>query len=303
MKIKKISTKTPDNSKVLNQQSSSTTDTYSCNYVNNLIDIFYPVGSLYWTSQNVNPATLFGGTWQQITDTFILAAGSTYTNGDTGGEFTHTLTVNELPSHTHTFTGTAHSHGLNNHTHTIPAHAHGLNSHTHSVGAHSHGLNSHTHTYAKPNSPTGSTTLTVDQIPSHNHLEYIDWGGGSYPWSYTDGTMTTGNNATHESGTRRTTSTYYINTGNKGGGQGHTHTIGTTSTNTGAASGSTANSTAFNTGAASGNTANSAELTSGKASGNTTEATQGGTNSNTGGGQAFNITPKYLVRYCWERIA
>ncbi len=34
---------------------------------------------------NTNPGTLFGGTWTQIKDRFILAAGDVYHNGDTGG--------------------------------------------------------------------------------------------------------------------------------------------------------------------------------------------------------------------------
>jgi len=64
-------------------------------------DDIYPVGSIYISVNNVNPSTLFGGTWAQIKDKFLLAAGSAYSNGDTGGEATHTLTVNEMPSHSH----------------------------------------------------------------------------------------------------------------------------------------------------------------------------------------------------------
>lgn len=64
-------------------------------------DDVYPVGSIYLSVNNVNPSTLFGGTWEQIKDKFLLAAGNTYSNGDTGGEATHTLTVNEIPSHNH----------------------------------------------------------------------------------------------------------------------------------------------------------------------------------------------------------
>lgn len=52
---------------------------------------------------STSPATLFGGTWQRIQDTFLLAAGTTYSAGDTGGEATHTLTVDEIPSHTHPY--------------------------------------------------------------------------------------------------------------------------------------------------------------------------------------------------------
>lgn len=41
------------------------------------------------------------GTWEQVKDRFLLGAGDTYTAGATGGEAAHTLTVEELPAHTH----------------------------------------------------------------------------------------------------------------------------------------------------------------------------------------------------------
>ena len=63
----------------------------------------YPVGSIYMSINNTNPSTLFGGTWEQIKDTFLLSAGDTYTAGATGGEAEHTLTTNEMPSHSHNF--------------------------------------------------------------------------------------------------------------------------------------------------------------------------------------------------------
>lgn len=68
----------------------------------------YPIGSIYISVNSTNPSELFGGTWEQIQDTFLLASGTTYTNGSTGGEATHTLTTNEMPSHTHV--QNAHSH-------------------------------------------------------------------------------------------------------------------------------------------------------------------------------------------------
>lgn len=57
----------------------------------------YPIGSIYISANSTSPATLFGGTWVQIKDTFLLAAGNTYAAGDTGGEAEHTLTVDEMP--------------------------------------------------------------------------------------------------------------------------------------------------------------------------------------------------------------
>lgn len=72
----------------------------------------YPVGSIYISANSTNPGTLFAGTtWTQIKDRFLLAAGDTYANGATGGEATHTLTTNEMPSHTHTISSSgAHKH-------------------------------------------------------------------------------------------------------------------------------------------------------------------------------------------------
>ena len=68
----------------------------------------YPVGSIYISANETNPGTLFGGTWEQIKDRFLLACGDAYINGKTGGRANHkhstgnhTLTVEEMPSHAH----------------------------------------------------------------------------------------------------------------------------------------------------------------------------------------------------------
>ena len=66
------------------------------NFVN-LMDIIYPVGSIYQSMNATSPASTVGGTWTQL-KTFLY--GST-TSKQTGGEATHTLTVNEMPSHDH----------------------------------------------------------------------------------------------------------------------------------------------------------------------------------------------------------
>lgn len=68
----------------------------------NLLLDAHPVGSLYWSSNATDPTSLFGGSWERIKDKFILAAGDSYSRGSTGGEAVHTLSVSEMPSHTHT---------------------------------------------------------------------------------------------------------------------------------------------------------------------------------------------------------
>ena len=66
-----------------------------------ILDLVYPIGSIYMSVQNVSPATFIGGTWERLKDRFLLGAGDTYAAGNTGGEATHVLTIDEMPSHTH----------------------------------------------------------------------------------------------------------------------------------------------------------------------------------------------------------
>lgn len=99
--------------------------------ISNLWETIYPVGAVYISASAVSPATLFGGTWTQIQEKFLLSAGSTHGAGTTGGAFSKSinvsgtsnataLTTDQLPSHTHgipSLTGTAQSTG-SGHTHT-----------------------------------------------------------------------------------------------------------------------------------------------------------------------------------------
>ena len=100
--------------------------THTSNQVTDLINTIYPVGSIYMSVNSTNPSVLFGGTWEQIKDTFLLATGDTYANGSTGGEATHTLTENEMPSHTHI---------QDSHNHTQNAHNHTQNPHSYTIGS------------------------------------------------------------------------------------------------------------------------------------------------------------------------
>lgn len=78
-----------------------------------LLDIFYPVGSVYISTVNTNPGSFLGGTWIAISsENAVLRASTTY--GLTGSD-TCTLTTSQIPSHTHTGPS---------HTHTTPAHKH-----------------------------------------------------------------------------------------------------------------------------------------------------------------------------------
>lgn len=61
-----------------------------------ILDMVYPVGSIAF---GVKPNI---GTWQKIQGKFLLGSSSSYKVGATGGEATHKLTINEMPSHSHT---------------------------------------------------------------------------------------------------------------------------------------------------------------------------------------------------------
>lgn len=61
----------------------------------------YPIGSVYISTVSTSPAQLFGGSWEQLQNRFLLGAGSSYTAGEMGGSATHTLTVSEMPRHRH----------------------------------------------------------------------------------------------------------------------------------------------------------------------------------------------------------
>lgn len=84
-------------------------------YTNKLLNLIYPVGSIYMSVNNVSPASFLGGTWVALQDRFLIGAGQQYAVNSTGGSTTHTLTTAEMPSHNHTFSGNslaAHSHNF-----------------------------------------------------------------------------------------------------------------------------------------------------------------------------------------------
>lgn len=90
---------------------------YDSGNKSDLINLIYPVGSIYMSVNSTSPATLFGGTWVQIQDTFLLASGTTYTAGGTGGSNTATLQQTNLPH----LTGHLEWHGVANGTHVYAA--------------------------------------------------------------------------------------------------------------------------------------------------------------------------------------
>ena len=80
-------------------------------YVDAMINVLYPVGSYYETSDdNFDPNVVWGGTWVLDSQGRVTVSQDTSdtdfdTLGETGGEKTHQLTINEMPSHQHSAAG------------------------------------------------------------------------------------------------------------------------------------------------------------------------------------------------------
>lgn len=73
--------------------------THTASQITDFLNKVYPVGSIYLSTVSTSPATLFGGSWTQIQNRFLVAAGSTFGASSTGG------------SDAHTHTSAAHKHG------------------------------------------------------------------------------------------------------------------------------------------------------------------------------------------------
>lgn len=120
------------------------------NWIDNFLDTFYPVGSYYETSDtSFDPNITWGGTWVLETEGQVhVSAGANYTVGDTGGTTihthttgNHTLTVNEIPSHSHVIEYAQYNRGTGSATATALQYSGSAKS-TNSTGggqAHNHG--------------------------------------------------------------------------------------------------------------------------------------------------------------------
>lgn len=181
----------------------------------------YPVGEIRMSTDATDPSEIWPGTvWERIRDCVLMAAGASYAAGSTGGAASHTLTADELPSHSH-----------------------GLNSHTHSVGAHKHTVPEHGHTYTRPTVSSSGQVAGGITGGSHSHTALRhNLGGSTSGW----GEMSENGKAQWE-GSYIGSSTHTHDLPN------HTHTL-TGGSVANKAAFDTNNSTTFNSGAASGNT-------------------------------------------------
>lgn len=228
-----------------------------------VIDMVYPVGSLYWSSKDTDPSTLFGGTWVQIKDKFVLACGDTYkTVDETGGASSVTLSVSNMPSHSHSFTPSG------------------------KVSSHSHTINS-----GNTSSAGTETTAGIRHSGSTNGMSANSTGSFkvmNYATSVRKGVVTNVTGMLQDDASTNMSETgaiWGMNNMCVGGSQNyfgyHTISINVSHTHTLPSSyiyGNTESTTPTFTG-------------------------NDGTTSSNGSGSAFNILPPYVVKYCWERTA
>ncbi len=89
-------------------------------------DLVYPVGSIYMSVNDTNPATIFGGTWEKIEGRFLLGSGTTKDNDNEQRTYqkgqTHGYVNAKTIAHTHT--QLEHAHGQDEHNHGQKAHTH-----------------------------------------------------------------------------------------------------------------------------------------------------------------------------------
>ena len=252
--------------------------------VNDLLNRVYPVGSIYMSAVNVSPASFLGGTWQAIEQgRMLMAAGSSWQAGTTGGAAYHALTVQEMPAHDHSATETAaggHTHGAS--TGSAGAHAHSGS--TNNAGNHYH---------------TGTTNGAGDHAHTRGSMNITGalWNLGTAPQG-TNGAIYIGGAPTNPAWIDshvRTTSGTSINfdasrswTGSTSTNGGHSHSYSTSWAGEHAHSLSIASAGAHTHSvaiAAAG--AHTHAITIGK----------------TGSGAAFSILPPYIAVYMWRRTA
>ena len=109
--------------------------------IKTLIDLFYPVGSIYTSMNSTDPKYIFGGEWTQIVDKFLYCSNS---SEQVGGS--KQITIENLPAHGHNVSANTSSDGA----------------HTHSISANTSAAGSHSHTYSGNTSSSGNHSHTFD---------------------------------------------------------------------------------------------------------------------------------------------
>lgn len=148
-------------------------------------DRLYPVGSIYCSVSSDNPSTIYGGTWVQIKGRFLFGVGANDANSNTSWG-------------------------------SLSASAYNVGSPDVKGGRYAHN-----HSQA---STTGSHTLTISEIPSHNHTQRFEVNGYS-GWTYTNQYYAFSGYVNPKSNPHSAL-VDVVGTKNSGGGGSHNHSLG-----------------------------------------------------------------------------
>ena len=252
----------------------------------------WPVGSLFMTFSNTNPATLLGGgTWVQIKGRYILAADTGYT---VDGSTTYGAMTKNVPlvSHTHTFT-TA-SNGV--HTHTVSGTAASNGAHTHTLDINSNGA--HTHSYSGNTGGAGSHSHTRGTMNITGSFRSVDMGSREpATGAFSDKPAVDQTKPAQSESGRGTDTVVDFSakdawTGETSTISNHTHSFsGTTGSNGAHTHSGTANSNGAHTHTVSGTAASNGAHT------HTGKTASAGTSA------SFDVRPASIAVYMWRRTA
>lgn len=188
-----------------------------------IFDKIYPVGSIYMSTQNTNPSTLFGGEWsawgQGRVPVGIDTMNSKFNTVEkVGGEENHTLTLSEIAEHTHSFSATSGNQSAN-HTHNINIISTTNGNHRHnSEYGDSYGFS----LYARNNSNVARHIVAsgndyhaiTSKVPDVDGIKYAEFTGYSGDHAHTVNGSSGSNSANH-------THTVSGNTGKSGANTAH----------------------------------------------------------------------------------
>ena len=250
----------------------------------------YPIGAYYISSkyddETDHPSYLFGGTWEQVQDRMILAAGTKYSAGNLinpriGGSDTMIIPTNALPLHSHSIT--INKNGL--HTHNVTGSTQYAGNHTHQVQGETNSSGSHSHTRGTMNI---EGKLLNNGSTDDEYLTYADDITGT-------GALRIGARGTTKAGIYSTATGSAYNeisfdasrsgawTGSTSVASAHTHDIAKTKV----------------TALTNGNHFHTVNIT---VASNGEHIHTGSANS-AGEGKPFDFMPPYIVAYVWRRIA
>lgn len=145
----------------------------------NLLDIIYPIGSVYISFEDRSPAQIIGGSWTPIKGRFLRGD----TNTNIGGEDTCTLSANQMPSHSHT---------VNSHNHSTPHHSHPFSKSR--ASNYDFGLYSKWDVSVSGNGSFAGNVLTSGGAQNSEALGY---GGGGTTGNASPGTTSVGGGQAH----------------------------------------------------------------------------------------------------------